>query len=243
MADWIWALIAAFAGLIVGASVARVVRGAMAKPNRPRVVRQAAAPAASLVFSVLLVAGLMTALGFVNDEALDQIPEDLVDYLPNALSALIVLIIGNVVATLAATAVDGALSRAGGRAREQLPRVVRLVVLAFAGILAAAQLGVDTTIIDIGVAAVLFSLGLAAALMVGFGSRTVSSEIAAGRALRRVVHNGDHLTLDDISGTVVDVQSVMVELRTDEGRTVLVPNSDVLAGRVVIERAEREPRE
>ena len=52
------------------------------------------------MFSVLLVAGLTTALGFVNEEARDQIPQDVVDYIPSVISAAIVLIGAHVLAQL-----------------------------------------------------------------------------------------------------------------------------------------------
>jgi small-conductance mechanosensitive channel len=236
MADWIAALIAAFGGLLIGAIAARLVRMLLGRPNRPALLRQASGPLASLVFSVLLVAGLVTALGFVNDQALDDIPNDLVDYLPDALSALIVIIVGNIIATIAATTVEGALSRSSGRAREQLPRVVRIVVLSFAIILAAAQLGVDTTVINIAVAALLFSIGLGAALMIGFGSRPVAEEVAAGRALRRFLKPGDHIIVEGAAGEVLVIQSVGVEIRTTDGATVLVPNSQLLGTKLQIER-------
>lgn len=238
MADWIWALIAGFAGLIVGAIAARGVRTFMSKPRRPDVVRQAAAPTASLVFSILLVAGLVTALGLVNEEALDDIPNDLVDFLPEALSALIVIIVGNVVATLAATAVEGALSRSDSRTRRIVPRLVRVVILGFAIILAAAQLGIDTTIINITVAALLFSIGAGAALMIGLGSRDIATEVAAGRALRRLLRPGDRLTIEGLTGEVVEVQSVAVEVRSDDGHHVIVPNSELLSDRITIERSQ-----
>lgn len=236
MADWIAAIIAAFGGLILGAIAARLVRVLIGRPSRPALLRQVAGPLASLVFSILLVVGLVTALGFVNDQALDDIPNDLVDFLPDALSALIVIIVGNIIATIAATTVESALSRASGRAREQLPRIVRIVVLGFAIILGAAQLGVDTTIINIAVAALLFSIGLGAALMIGFGSRPVAEEVAAGRALRRFLKPGDHITIDGAAGEVLLIQSVGVEIRSAEGNTVLVPNSQLLGTKLQIER-------
>lgn len=237
MADWLLALIAAFAGLIGGAVLARIVRSTMSRPSRPDLVQKAAAPAASFAFSVMLVAGLVTALGFVNDDALDRIPNDLVDFLPNMLSALIVVIVGNLVATLGSAAVEGALSRAGGRSREQIPRLVRIVVLVFAIILAAAQLGVDTTILNISVAAVLFTIGTGTALMIGLGSRDVASEIAAGRALRHMLNEGDEVKVGTAAGTVVALRSVAVELRVGDASTVLVPNSEFLRHHVNIHRA------
>ncbi len=236
MNDWIWAGITLAAGLIVAAVAGRVVRNLLARPSRPEMVQQAAAPVGSLVFSIGLVAALMAALGFVNKPALEDIPDDLVAAIPDIMAALIVVILGHVAATLAAAALEQGLSRATGQAQRQVPVLARAVIMAFAIILAAAQLGIDTTIINISVAAILFSIGLAAALMIGLGSRQVSAEVAAGRALRRILHAGDRLTVDDVSGEVLHVRSVAVELRLDDGTFVLIPNSKLLDGLITLDR-------
>lgn len=224
MNDWIAAGIAVVAGF-VGATIAgRVVQSVLSQPSRPKSLRSAAGPVGSLAFSAVLVAGLMTALGFINQQALDDIPNDLVDFLPRLLSAGIVVILANVAAQLVAAAMEGTVARLGAAGRN-LPTIVRGVILGFGAVLASAQLGVDTTVVNIAIAALLFGLALSVALLSGLGGRTVSSEVAAGRAVRRMLTPGDAIELDDVNGTVVSVGSVAVELDTGDGRTAMVPNS------------------
>ncbi len=235
MNDWIAAGIAAGAGLLLGAILARIARSLLDREGRPDVVRAASKPLASVIFSVALVIGLVTALGFVNEEARDQIPQDLVDYVPSLLSAAIVLIGASILAQLVQTALEPATARLSGPAARNIPHVARTVIMGFAAILAAAQLGVDTTIINIAVAALLFSIGLGAALMVGLGSRDVSGEVAAGRAVRRLLQPGDHITVGEVSGQVVEIQSVAVEVAAGE-ESILVPHSQVLGQHVTVRR-------
>jgi hypothetical protein len=61
------------------------------------------------------VVGLISALAAVNPEALDTLPTQLVEYLPRLLIGIVVIIVGNVIAGLGASAVDQAVSRATGR--------------------------------------------------------------------------------------------------------------------------------
>ena len=86
-------------------------------------------------------------------------------------------------------------------------------------------------------AAVLFSLGLGAALMIGLGSRDATSEVAAGRAVRRMVSVGDTLTVGDVAGTVVAIQSVAVELDAGSDDRILLPHTAVLGNNVAVTRA------
>lgn len=240
MNDWTAAAIAVAAGVVVGTIAGRIVANTLAK-GRSDALRSAATPLGSLVFSAFLVAGLMTALGFVQREALEDIPRDLVDYLPNVLSAAIVLILANVAAQLAVAALERTVARAPGTAARRVPVLARYVIMGFAVILAAAQLGVDTTVINIAVAALLFGIASSAALMTGLGSRQVAAEVAAGRALRRLVRPGDRLLTDEVNGVVVAIRSVGVEVRTDDGNIVVIPGSSLVSETFRIERAGPEP--
>lgn len=262
MNDWLAALIAIVGGLVLGSIAGRITQQVLGREGRPEQLRNVASPLGSLVFSVLIIAGLVTGLGFINAEARDQIPRDLVDFLPALLSAIIVVIGANIVAQLVESTLVRTTARLSGPARN-VPTIVRYVILGFGAILAAAQLGIDTTVINIAVAALLFSAGLALALMVGFGSRAVSSEVAAGRALRRTVSVGDHITIapiagassgdadagadpapdvDPVAGSIVAIGSVTIELdRGDGGGTVLIPNSQVLGSHISIRRNSPAP--
>lgn len=236
MNEWISAAIAAGAGLVVGAIAARITRNALGRASRDA-IRGVAVPVGSLVFSIVLIIGLIVALGFVNPDSLDTIPTDLVDFLPRALAAAIVVIGGNVVATIARSTTQRAL-RGTGPAERFGPSAVRWVILAFSFILGAAQLGIDTTIINIAAAAILFGTAATMALLVGLGGRRVAGEVAAGRAWRKSLQVGDRVRASglpggEVDGVVVGIRPTSVELDC-AGRSLLVPNSQLLD--VVVER-------
>lgn len=238
--NWLWATVAIVAGIMIGSVASRFARRFASGVNRPEALQHSAAALGSMAFSLCLVIGLMAALGIVKATALDKILDDLVSYLPRVISAGIVLILGNIAGTLAGTAVAQAVGRSAGRAAGSVPSMVKGVFMAFTAILAAAQLGIDTTVVNIAVAAILFSLGLAAALLIGFGGRTVSSEIAAGRALRRMIAPGDELRTDEVTGRVLMVHSTAIELEID-GESMLIPNSEVLDSTLAVSRTEAAP--
>lgn len=237
--EWLWALIAIVAGMVLGSIAARLGRGLMGREKNPDVLQQNASALASMIFSVFLVIGLVTALGIIKPDALDQITDDAVSYLPRVLSAGIVVIIGNVLGTLAASATASAIGRAAGKAGEQIPMIIRFAILGFAAILASSQLGIDTTIINIAVAALLFSIGLSLAMLVGFGGQPVAHEIAAGRALRRILQPGDDIRSEGLAGTIQTVHSTAVEVEMD-GESVLIPNSEIFNGRMAVTRRLEE---
>ena len=239
MNEWISAAIALGAGLIVGSIGSRVVRSQMAK-SKIEALRESAAAIAGLVFSGCIIVGLLVALGFVSPDDLDQLPTDLIAFLPKAISAAIVLIGGNIAATFAQTAVAKAVAGSGAASRFA-PAIVRFAILSAAIILAAAQLGVDTTVINIAVAALLFGVAASLALLTGLGGRQVAGEVAAGRVWRRSLEPGDHIRASnvsgvDVDGVVVDIHPTAIEVEGADA-TLFVPNSKLLE--TVVERKRR----
>lgn len=236
MNEWIAAGIVIGAAVIAGLVIARVLRALLSGDNRPELVQRIADQVANLGFWIAVVVGLVAALGIVNETALDELPKDAVDFLPKLFAGLIVFIIGNTAATLAAGAIRTALESANASAQKYGPVAVRGVILVATVILAAAQIGLDTTIINMAAAALLFSVGLTIALLIGLGGTEVSAEVAAARALRTMFNVGDVVTVDDLKGKVVAVHSTAVELETAAGVVHLVPNSEFLASRIEIDR-------
>ena len=238
MNEWIAAAIAVAGGVVIGSLLARIIRGVLTKERRPEALQRSSGAIASLFFSIAVIIGLITALGFVNEEALDQLPEDLVDYVPRALSAAIVVIVANIAATFIVAALERSLGHVSPGIRRRVPPIVRGAILFAGGLIAANQLGIDTTILTLAAAALFFSIALTAALVAYSGSGPVSSEIAASRALRRVMSPGDRIDTDLASGTIIELHSVKAEVETADGQRVLVPYSSLLDAVVGIERAE-----
>ena len=228
------ALLVIIAGLTLGSIAAAVTRRIASGEKRPEAVRSSVGALSTLAFSIILIVALVIALGIVNSEALDQLSRDLVSFMPKALSAAIMLILGNVVGSIAETGVARSLGHVAPEVRNRVPALVKWGVLGFAIVIAANQLSIDTTIITVAVASVFFSLGLAAALLAGLGGHPVAQQIAAGRALRQIVAVGDTVRTDAVSGVVSAIGSTSTHITTFDDDVELVPNSELLNGRMQI---------
>ena len=94
---------------------------------------------------------------------------------------------GRIVAGVVVTAVGRAMLRATGKQPKAVLRTLEVTIIALVSLVAAGQLGIDTTILNILVSAIAFGAALAMALLIGIGGRETSREIAAGRAMGRVL--------------------------------------------------------
>ncbi len=243
MNEWLAAAIAVVAGFVVGTIASRIVLAVMGRSKRPS-VRASATPVAGLALAAGVVTGLLVALGFVSPDELEELGSGAIDFLPKLIAALVIVIVGNVVATFAANAVAKSLAGTGAAARFA-PPITKYTIIGASAIVAAGQAGVDTTVINIAVAAGLLGVAASLALLTGLGGRQLAGEIAAGRAWRRSLDPGDRITANDVAGTAVDgvvveVHPTAVELDAT-GTTVFVPNSKLME--VVVERRRPQPAE
>ncbi len=236
--DWIVVAAAIAGGILIGTIASRIVNSIIGSESRPDPVRNAAGPLSSLVMWAGIVAGLIVALGVVSPSALDQLPKDLINFIPRVISAAIVIIVANVGSSFAQTALAPALSRMSSSVQRQILSAVRVSILTLATLLAVRQLGFDTTVINIGVAAVLFGASGAVMLLIGLGGRDVAEEVASTRVLRRLLNPGDQVQLDDVRGQVMAVHPTTVEVASDTGETLLVPSSRFVTGTFSIVRAD-----
>lgn len=236
MAKWLGAAGALVGAVLVGMVLSRVVRAALSKPNRPEALRTSASAIASLVLSLAVMIGLVSALGSVAPDLLKTIPEDLVRYLPKVLAAALLIIAGRVVAVAAEIGVSRAVARAAPAVQRRAVSSARTGILAISGLLAISQVGINTTVVTLLVAGVVFAVSATFVLLVGLGGREVAGEVAAARVLRRSLHQGDVVTLGSVSGEVLALHETSVEIRSEAGLSHLVPASRFLHDDLVVRR-------
>ncbi|MGE0879399.1 MAG: mechanosensitive ion channel family protein [Acidimicrobiia bacterium] len=224
-------------GIVVGSVVSPIVRKLLQNPKRPEAVREIAPAAASFVFWALLAFGLIMAIGMTSPETLKPIPSRLVAYFPKVLTAGVLLLLANVASTIVALAIDRAMLRATGQPKPQVTRIVKAVVLALGAILAVSQLGIDTTIVNLLLGALVFSVGASSALLVGLGGRDVARHLAAGRYLRRVVRPGDSVTAGGATGVVRELHPLSVEVELAGGERVHLPNAQLIEDQIRVNRS------
>lgn len=232
------AVIVIAAGFFAGSLAAAIARQASSGESRPEVIRTSSGALATLAFSIILIIALVIALGIVNRTALDQLSTDVVTFLPLLLSAAIVLIIGNIVGALAEAGVTRSLGHVSPELRNRLPALVKYAISGFSLVIAANQLGIDTTIILVVVAALFFGLALAFALLAAYGGRPIAEQVAAGRALRRELSVGDSVKIGTVSGQISAIGSTSTQI-TSRTNVMLVPNVELLRSTLeVVETAE-----
>lgn len=123
---------------------------------------------------------LEAAASALHLDAITGILNQIVLFIPNLVIALVVIMIGFLVARFVAALVRGAVGESGIGNAAVVAAVVRYAIMAFAVIVALEQIGVGTTLVNLLFGALVAALALALGLAFGLGGRDVAGQMWRG---------------------------------------------------------------
>ncbi len=235
-------------GILVAGIVARILRrillavgldglgdrsGAHDALGQIGLERSLSALLARAVRIVLVVTVIVAALSLLGLGVLDTALNEVVLFLPKLLVALVLVLVGVVVAQWVGDRV--------GRFADQLDlggplaQLAQAAVLALFVLTALAQIAVPVAILTAVVATVVIAVTLTFALAFGLGGRDVARQISAGRYVSGSFELGQTITVAGINGRIVALEGAATVLESSEGRRVRVPNSLLIDSVVTVE--------
>jgi hypothetical protein len=180
-----------------------------------------------LVYFLLLC--LMARIGadLLQLQVVSQAFDAFFRYLPNIVAAVLLLVIGSAASQFAGETVAEAAREAHIEFARSLGGLVSALILFVIGIMALAQLQIDTEIIRVVATCALGGIALAFGPSFGLGTRAITRDIVAGFYVRRVLTPGDVIEVDGQRGTLRTITSTQTLLDADD-RTIALANSRLL---------------
>ncbi len=130
----------------------------------------------AVVYWIVILVVIATALGTLNLTVAADLVARLVDYVPNILAAIFILIVGAFVADFVGTIVKTTAGNAGIKKSAVLAKMAKVIIVIFAVVIAIEQLKIATTLIVLAVNILLISLGLGVALAFGLGCKDIAAK-------------------------------------------------------------------
>jgi small-conductance mechanosensitive channel len=122
-----------------------------------------------------------------------------------------------------------------------LGQIAQVAILAIFGIIAAAEIGISTSILVIVIGVLLAAVAGTFTLAFGLGSRDVARALSAGRYLRHDYQVGQEIGFGDVRGRISRIHSTSTMLDDGEGRSIRVPNH-LLLDQIVTIYSDEEAR-
>ena len=135
-----------------------------------------------ICYWLVLLVTFMVAINAVGLTIAADLLNKVVLYIPNIIAAIFILIVGMFVATLLRNIVTTAANNAGIAQGKVLSKIVEVIVLVFAVLVALEQLNIGIRITELTVGIILGSIGLGCALAFGLGCKDI-----AGRYINETI--------------------------------------------------------
>ncbi len=136
----------------------------------------------AVIYWLVALVVIATALGTLNLTVASELISRLVEYVPNILAAIFILIIGAFLGNFVSTVVRTAASNAGIEGAKLLSKMTQTVIIIFAVVVAIEQLKIASALIVLSVNIILISIGIGLALAFGLGCKDI-----AGKYVQQVI--------------------------------------------------------
>jgi hypothetical protein len=182
---------------------------------------------ARLVFWVLMLTFLLSAVETLGLSAVTATIDRLIAFLPNVIAAGLIFVLGLLLARLVRNLVSS------GAAAAELPQAPRLgslaeiVVALVVGVVALEQLGIETQMVATVVTAVVGAVSVTVGVAFALGARPVITHIFAGHFLRQSLPSGGSVEVGGQRGVVERVGAVDTLVRNGE-QSWSIPNGRLI---------------
>lgn len=189
----------------------------------------------SLVFFILFLVFMMMATEILQMPIVSDMVKDIINYIPNLISALILLVVGILLADFIKGIVQTACDSLGIPSGKIIATFIFYLVFLTMTISALSQAKIDTSLITSNMTVILGGVVGAFALGYGFAARDTMSNFLASFYSKKKLKIGDIIAMDGVKGEVVELDSNSVTLDTGNS-SVIIPLRKLTTEKVEIFR-------
>lgn len=194
---------------------------------------------AGIVYWFIFLIFLLSATEAMKLSMLSQEISRLIQYLPQLISALIVLVIGLYIAAGVRDIVSNTAKSLGVKLWRVLGGAAFYFLAIMMTITALNQAGIDTLIITSNLTVIVGSFALAFSIAYGLAARNLLAGILTSFHSKDYFHVGQVIEVDNFKGAIIAMDTVTVTLDTGESK-IIIPIQRLLADKVVILKDDLE---
>ncbi|NNC87334.1 MAG: mechanosensitive ion channel [Akkermansiaceae bacterium] len=188
-----------------------------------------------LIYLVILVVVIQVAAQAAGIEDVSELIGKILAFSPRVVTAIIILLVGFIVAELVSNAVERALDNFGLDYARTLAKILFGFIFILFLTVALPQLEIETELLNATVKIMLGGLAVALALALGLGLKALAHDIVAGVYVRDLYKVGTEIEVDDETATVAGVGPITTKLQRPDGGFFIIANhllvSDKIRGR------------
>lgn len=176
-----------------------------------------------ILYYLLMLVVIMAATDVLKMEAVSKLVNDLINYIPSLLMAMLVLAVGILVADAVKNAVQTACNSLAIPAGKVISSVVFYFLFINVLMMALSQAKLETGFIESNISIVLAGVVGAFAIGYGYASRNIVAGLLTSFYHKERVQPGDYIRIDGVEGQIIAIESTSLTIKTEAGREVIVP--------------------
>ena len=175
---------------------------------------------------ILYIFLLIIVSEFLNLRIVTEEVSKLLNYLPQLLTALIILVFGLLLANAVKKAIKSFFESVELSGSKVISQLVFTIILVFVSITALNQAGVNTAIITDNITMVFGGFIVAFALAFGLGARNIIEKLLKAYYSRRIYEVGQVIKFKDVEGEIESLNPTTVIIKTKTSK-IVVPIEDL----------------
>lgn len=180
-----------------------------------------------VVFWLVAFTAVIPAAELLGIQELVELTQTFVLFLPKIIVAIIITVLGLVIANFLRKSIHTSKSRLGLTSTKTVGGMVYGLTAAVTVVVALGQLELDTRLLHTVLITVIASICAAIAMAVGLGNRELAHNLVAGFYARETFKPGSKITFGEFTGTLLEVRAQNTVLELDSKEQVSIPNSQL----------------
>jgi len=185
------------------------------------------------IYYILLLFFFIAGAEALGMPAISNLVTSIINFIPNLIVAIIMLILGLLLAEALKKLVHTALKSLGIPSAGMIASFVFYFLFITVFVSALRQAAVETEFLETNLSILI--AGVVAAFAIGYGlaSKDLMKNFLSSFYNKGKIKVGDRISLDDVSGEIVELDNTSVTIKSNE-RRILYPLSQVLGGKLTI---------
>lgn len=186
-----------------------------------------------IIYYFLLLIFIIAATDILGMPAVSQLLKDIIDFIPNLITALIVLVLGILLAEFIRNIVQTALNSLGVPSAKLISSFVFYFLFISVAISALTQAQIETDFISANISLIIGGGVFAFALGYGIASKDIVANFLASFYSKDRVHVGDVISIDNVTGEIIAINKSSITLRTGDDM-IIIPLKKLTTEKITI---------
>ncbi|PCJ66706.1 MAG: hypothetical protein COA58_04405 [Bacteroidetes bacterium] len=193
-----------------------------------------------IVFWLIMLVVIVSTTKNLGIEILTTQVERVIEFIPNVFTAVLILLVGYIIATKIKEVLINLTTSLGGVAGSLLGNIMYYFIMIMVVITAIEQMGVNTDLISRNILIIVAVILIAGAVAYGYAAREVMRNMLSSFYSRKNFHEGQRIKIGDLEGVILEIDNTSLVLKTGDSKVVL-PSSELMSNRIeIIEEPDSE---